>query len=902
MSIWNKFTGGLRALLRKHDAEHDMDDELRGFLDASAERKMRSGMPEAEARRAARVEMGSMESVKDEIRGAGWEAAAESMWTDLRYSVRVLAKAPVFTTVVVLTLAFGIGANTAIFSLVDSLLLKTLPVDKPDELFQVSEYPLTNPLWEQIRDRLDVFSGAFAWGAGQFNLSKGGMVQNADGLWLSGDTFRTLGLHPAAGRLLSGADDRRGCAALAVLSYGFWHTHYGAAASAIGGIISLDGHPFEIVGVAPAGFFGMTVGSKFDVALPLCASEVFDLSAINAARTAPPRSKSRLDNRHMWWLHAIGRVKPGIGMSRLKSRLKALSPGIYGAVVPDDWDLKSQDNFRKRVLEPVPAATGLSDLRHDYAQPLHILMGVVGLVLLIACANIASLLMARAAARGKELAMRQALGASRLRLMRQLITECVLLSFSGAALGLLFARWGDAALLFFLSSVHQQVFFDFTLDARVLLFTAAAATLAGLLFGVAPAFRGTATSLTSVIKASHAAAGGPRTQFRLWIVASQVALSLVLLVTAGLLLRTFRNLATTDIGFDASHVLLVSVNLFTAKIPQSDYAATYERLGAELRALPGVVSAARSMMTPLGHSEWNTEIISDTPHPVVGDDDLVYFNFVDPAYFATLRTPLLAGRDITAADSANSAPVAVVNQTIARKFFPGVNPLGHTLRPLGGGRKPDPPVEVVGVVKDAKYESVREETFPTIFRPITQFPESQSNSFEVRSALPPSTMQRAIQNAVAGVNREIPVEIHTLAAQVDESLKRERVLAALSAFFGGLALLLAMIGLYGTLSYLVTQRRIEFGIRMALGATSRSILNLVMRDVAVLLTGGIVGGIGLSLATTRLLGALLFGVAPRDPATMAIGVAMMAAVSLAAGLLAARRATHVDPMVALRQD
>jgi predicted permease len=388
----------------------------------------------------------------------------------------------------------------------------------------------------------------------------------------------------------------------------------------------------------------------------------------------------------------------------------------------------------------------------------------------------------------------------------------------------------------------------------------------------------------------------------LWIVASQVALSLVLLVTAGLLLRTFRNLATTDIGFDANHVLLVSVNLFTAKTPQSDYTATYERLGAELGALPGVVSAARSVMTPLGGSEWNTEIISDTPHPIVGEDNLVYFNFVDPAYFRTLRTPLLAGRDITAADSANSAPVAVINQTIARKFFPGVNPVGHTLRPLGGARKPDPPVEVVGVVKDAKYESVREETFPTVFRPITQFPERQSDSFEVRSALPPSAMQKSIQNAVAGVNREIPVEIHTLAAQVDESLTRERVLAALSAFFGGLALLLATIGLYGTLSYLVTQRRIEFGIRMALGATSRSILSLVMRDVAVLLTGGIVTGIGLSLATTRLLGALLFGVAARDPATMAIGVALMAAVSLAAGLLAARRATKVDPMVALRQD
>ena len=904
MSIWNQFTGGLRALLHQRDAEHDMDDELRAFLDASAERKIRDGIPEAEARRAARVEMGSMESVKEEIRGAGWESAVESMWTDLRYSIRVLAKAPVFTSVVVLTLALGIGANTAIFSLIDSLLLKTLPVDKPEELFEATESPLTNPLWEQVRDRQDVFSGAFAWGLAQFNLSKGGMVQNADGLWVSGDFFRTLGLRPAAGRLLSTADDRRGCAALAVLSYSFWQSHYGAAPTAIGGTISLDGHPFQVVGVAPAGFFGMTVGSKFDVAVPVCSAEVFELTLTGsvASWTAVNASKSRLDNRHWWWLHAAGRVKPGMSMVRLKARLAALSSAIYGAVVPGDWDLKSQDNFRKRVLKPVPVATGLSDLRSDYQQPLHILMGVVALVLLIACANIASLLLARAAARAKEMAMRQALGASRLRLMRQLIAECILLSFAGALLGLLLARWGDTVLLYYLSSVHQQVFFDFTLDARVLGFTAVAATLTGLLFGVAPAFRGTRISLAGAMKASHAAAGGPRTHFRLWIVASQVALSLVLLVTAGLLLRTFRNLASADVGFDANRVLLVNLNLLTATIPPSDYAATYERVEQEIRALPGVVSTSRSMLTPLGDSTWNTQIVSDTPHPVVGDDDLVYFNLVDPAYFATLHTPILAGRNIGAADSGKSAPVAVINQTLARLFFPGVNPVGHTFRPLGGARKPDPPVEVVGVVKDAKYETVREETLPTVFRPIVQWPERPEENFEVRSALPLGTMTKAIQSAVAGVNRDIPVEIHTLAAQVDESLTRERVLAALSAFFGGLALLLAMIGLYGTLSYLVTERRIEFGIRMALGATSRSILNLVMRDVAVLLTGGIVAGIGLSLATTRLLAALLFGVGTRDPATMATGVALMAAISLAAGLLAARRATKVDPMVALRQE
>ena len=893
MPIWNRFSSGLRALVGRRKAEQDMDEELGAFLRASAERKMQCGMSAAEAQRAARVEMGSIESVKEEIRGEGWESAVEALWADVRYSVRILAKAPLFTGVVVLTLALGIGANTAIFSLMNSLLLKTLPVEKPEELVEISDSwisSLTNPLWEQIRDRQDVFSGVFAWGSETFDLARGGITQDADGFWVSGDLFRTLGLHPAAGRLLSASDDRRGCAALAVLSYGFWRSHYDAAASAIGSTISLDGHSFEVIGVAPEGFYGMTVGSKFDVAVPICATQVFD------------GSMSRLD-RYRWWLHAAGRARTGIGMARMKSTLAALSPAIYESTVPRDMDAADQDIYRKRMLVPAPLATGLSDLREDYEEPLRILLAVVGLVLLIACANIASLQMARAAARSKEMAMRQALGASRLRLMRQLIAECILLSFTGAALGLLFARWGDTLLVNYLSGVHRQVVLDFALDARVLIFTAGAATVTGLLFGIAPALRGTSVSLTSTIKDNHATEGAPRTRLRLWIVASQVAFSLVLLVTAGLLLRSFRNLATADMGFDPDHVLLVNVNLFTAKTPPSQYAATYDRIGAQLRVIPGVVSAARSMRTPLGDSEWNTAIDSDVAHPIIGDGNTAWFNFIDPGYFPTLHTPLLAGRNFNSSDTAKSQPVAVINQTLARNFFPGVNPIGHTFRVVGAARKLGPPVEVIGVAKDSRYESLREETFSTVFCPLTQSPlEDQRDSFEVRVALPQDALRKDIVNAVAAVNPEIPVEVHTLKAQVDESMTRERMLAALSAFFGGLALLMATIGLYGSLSYLVAQRRMEFGVRMALGATSRSILRLVMRSVATLLIGGIVTGIGLSLATSRLLSTLLFGIEARDPRTIAMSGALIAAVSLATGLLATRRATKVDPMVALREE
>jgi len=889
MSLWSNLSGGLRTLFGRR-AEREMDDELRGYLEASAADKIRAGMNPDEAWHAARVEMGSMETVKDEIRAAGWEAAVAALVRDLRYSLRVLAKAPLFTAVVVLTLALGIGANTAIFSLLDAILLRTLPVEKPEDLVEVTHNSFTNPLWEQVRDRQDVFSGVFAWGDDRFNLSRGGAVDSVTGLWVSGDYFRTLGLRPAAGRLFTTADDHRGCPALAVLSHSFWQERYSGAAAAIGGPISVNGQPFQIVGVSPAGFFGTEPGTRFDVAIPICAAQIFD----------GPRT--RLDQRSWWWLSVVGRLKPGMGWARMKARLAALSPEIYGAAVPQNWDSRSQDNFRKRVLKPEPAATGLSGLRRQYVEPLRVLMAIAALVLLIACANIASLLLARAAARGKEMALRQALGASRLRLVRQLLVESMLLSLAGAALGLLFARWGNLVLVRYLSTLRNKVVLDFSLDLRVLAFTTGVALVTALLFGLAPAFRGTRVSLTSAIKEGNVSHRGPRGHLRLWIVASQVALSLVLLVTAGLLLRSFWKLSTVDIGFDRNQVLLVNANLTKSHLPPELNTAVFERIEEGLRGLPGVISASRSWTSPLAGVEWNTNIVSDVPNPPAGDDALAYFNFVSPSYFETLRTPLVAGRNLNRGDVLTAPAIAVINQTLARRFYPGVNPVGRTFREEGEARKLDPPVEIVGIVRDSKYGSVREDTFPTVFRPLSQMPVSPSTAFEIRTAAPLAAMRPAITAAVAAVNKEIPIEIHTLAAQVDDTMTRERLLAALSAFFGGLALLLAMIGLYGTLSYLVAGRRVEFGIRMALGARSRTILGLVMRDVLALLVGGLAAGLALSLATGRLLGTLLFDLQPRDASTMAMAAAVLAAVSVAASLLAARRATQVDPMVALRHE
>jgi putative ABC transport system permease protein len=895
MSWWNNLSGGLRALLEKRRAEQEMDEELRGYRQASEEQKMASGMTAEEARRAARVEMGSLEAVKDEIRGTGWEAAVEALGRDVRYALRVLGKAPVFTAVVVGTLALGIGANTAIFSLLDAILLRSLPVEKPEELVQFGQAgnsaSFTNPLWEQVRDQQDVFSGVFAWGPrDSFNLSRGGAVDNANGLWVSGDYFRTLGLRPAAGRLFSAADDRRGCAALAVLSHSFWEERYGGAAAAVGSSISLNGQSFRIVGVAPAGFYGMDVGSRFDVAIPICAAPVFD------------GPKSRLDQRSWWWLRVAGRRKPGMEWARLKARLAVLSPQVFGAAVPETWGSKAQEKFRQRLLEPLPAARGASGLRARFQRPLAVLMGIVGLVLLIACANIASLLVARAAARAKEMALRQALGASRWRLIRQLLVECLLLSAAGAAVGMAVARWGDLLLVRYLSTLRSKVFLDFSPDGRVLAFTAGIAVLTGLLFGVIPAFRGTRVSLADTIKEGSLSQRGSRGGLRLWIAGLQVALSLVLVVTAGLLLRSFGKLATLDLGFDRNQVLLVTTNLTKTDLPVAESAVLFNEIESRLRALPGVEAVSRSWGTPLSGFEWNNVIRSDVANAPAGDDALVYFNWVSPTYFETMRTPLMAGRNFNAADTAKAPKVAVINQTLARRFFAGVNPVGRTFRVNNSAGVPGLPVEVVGIVKDAKYESPREDTYATAFFPVTQQGPSGSSYYELRTPLAAAALRPAIEQAVGGVNKEIPIEMHSLATQVDDTMTSERLLAALSAFFGGLALLLAMVGLYGTLAYLVRERRVEFGIRMALGARPGTILTLAMRDVLSLLAVGTAGGLAISLGTSRLLRTLLFGLEPRDPVTMAMAAVLLAAVSLAASYLAARRATKVDPIVALRHE
>lgn len=894
----------LRTLAKSRQLDRDLQDEMAFHLAMREHKLQERGAGAEEARYAAHRAFGNVVRIREKTRTLWTFRWLEELAQDLRYAGRSLRHSTALATVVVLSLALGIGANTAIFSLMDAVMLRLLPVQHPEQLVRVERQfakagapmtgSFTNALWEALRDQQNVFAGAFAWGSTFFDLAQGGEVRNANGIFVSGDYFSTLGVQPAAGRLLNATDDRRGCASIAVLSYGFWESHFGTASNVLGQTITLNRHPFQIIGVSAPGFYGVDVGTKFDIAVPVCSAAIFD------------GQRSRLDRRSWWWLSIIGRVKPGLTPGQVKSGLAAVSPAVMRAALPQDWPSKEQEQFLHIQLATVPAATGTSFLRSSFAEPLNILMAIVALVLLIACANIASLMLARATARNKELAIRKALGASRGRLIRQLLTESLLLSVLGAMLGLLFARWGSALLVRDLSSGRQVVALDLTLDSRVLGFTAAIAIFTGILVGLLPALRSTGVSLTEAMKGSHVVNEEGRARFRAgkWIVASQIALCLVLLIGGGLLLRSFVKLTTLDLGFDRSNVLLVRTNFKTVQIPAAQQEATYDEIGRRLRALPGVLSESRSIMSPISSFVWNSILHADSNMAPTGDDAVAYFNFITPHYFTTMHSPLLRGRNFTEGDTKDSPPVAVVNETLARKFYPGMDALGRHFRVDPEPGQPKPLIEIVGIVKDAKYGSPREDTYPTAFFPITQMPAEpgMERTYELRTATPPMSLGPAVQNAVADISKEIPLEFETLATQVDESLVQERLLAKLSGFFGGLALLLAMIGLYGVLSYLVTQRQTEFGIRMALGAQPHSILRLVLRDLVTILGIGVAAGIGIALATVTLLQKMLFGLAPRDAETIVIAVCLLSAMAIIAGAIPARRAARVDPMVAIRYE
>jgi putative ABC transport system permease protein len=819
----------------------------------------------------------------------------------LRYAIRALLKSPGFTLVVVLSLALGIGANTAIFSLIDAVMLRALPVAEPQELTRVTfggegSADFTNPIWEQIRDRQDVFSGTFAYIDERFDLASGGESRPVAGNWVSGGFFSTLGVRPAAGRLMSQGDDHAGCPAVAVLSHGFWQSEYGGDPGTVGRTIALNGHGFEIVGVAAAGFFGFDVGKSTQVFAPLCAKAILE----------PPTGG--LDNHNMWFLRVVGRLRDGVPLEQARERLVALAPAVYSASAAPDWNEEQRNGHMQNSLGAVPAASGYSDLRTQYDRALIALMVVVGLVLLIACANVANLLLARATARRREMAIRRAIGARRGQLVRQLLTESLLLSVVGAIAGIAFAAWASELVVGFLSTDRNTISLDVSLNPRVLAFTALVAVATAVLFGLAPAWRSSRVEPQAAMKANDRTIAEGHSRFSLGkaLVVGQITLSLVLLITAGLFLGSFRKLATLDPGFRSEGVLVANLDLRAAAFGEGAIEGAKEQLLERLRAAPGVRSASASEIVPISGSGWNGPIDVDGFEPQHERDNMIYFNAVTDDFFATMGTPLLAGREFAASDRAGSPPVAVINEATARKFFRDRNPLGERVA-LGspGGPTPgeDSEVEIVGVVRDTKYRSLREETRELMFLPIRQSGfGGPAMTFELRSDGAAEALIPTVTRITAEISPRISLSYSVLSDVIASTLSRERLMATLSAFFGALALLLAVVGLYGTMAYSVARRRSEIGIRMALGADRAKLLRMVLAEAGRLIVAGLALGSVVALLSTRLVAAFLYGLTPNDPTTLALSVLTLAAVALAAGLLPAWRAARLDPMAALREE
>jgi len=815
-------------------------------------------------------------------------------WQDVRLAVRQLRASPLVSAVAILSLALGIGANTAIFSLVNSLLLRPLPVQQPQQLVTLTQGSWTNPIWEQIRDRPELFDGAFAWSNARFNLASGGEAELVEGIWASGRLFETLGVNAILGRTFTTGDDRRGGGPdgpVAVIGYEFWQRRFGGAADVVGRTLTVERVPFTVIGVAPAGFFGPEVGRTFDVAIPI------------GAETIIAGRGSLLDQRSTWWLSIMARLKPDQSLDAANAALRAAQPAIRDATAPG-WD-----NYIPGPFTLAPATTGDSQLRRRYERPLIVVLTIVALVLVIACANIANLLLARATARHHEFSVRRALGASRWRLARQLIAESAALSVAGAIAGVVVARWGSQFLVQQISTRTDRVFLDLSLDMRVLAFTIGITIATTLLFGVVPALRVAASEPMDAIKEHGRSHAARRRGLSGSLVVAQVALSLVLVVAATLFVRTFTSLANQDIGFDRDRMLVVNVNAERAPIDRTARLPIFERVLERVRVLPDIVDAGLSRMTPVSGQGWNIEVdVSDSPQ-VSGRQAMTFRNAITPRWFATLGMRLVAGRTFTDSDRQGAPPVVIVNQAFVRRFLNGQNPIGHTVqrRVIFNRTQPNAPrppsAEIVGVMADASYRNLREAVPPTMFEPLAQSEEAAlagGIALILRTAGSPMADARSIASAIRDVNPDLSITFRPLADFVNASVARERIVAMLAGFFGGLALLLASLGLFGLTSYTVERRRPEIGIRMALGAAPSGVIGLVLSGTTGLVAVGIVVGATLSLWAAQFVSALLYQVEARDPVTLVSAAATLAAIGAIAAALPAYRASRIDPAVVLR--
>ena len=889
----------LRAILAKLRhffegslAERDFDEEARTHMALLADRFTRRGMTPEAAWREARRQFGNATSLKEARHDMQTFAWLERLWHDLLHGARLLRMNPVFSCIAIVSLGLGIGANTAIFQLLDAVRLRTLPVRNPNELAQIkivggnqgmgenNRYgDLTRPIWEELHQRQKAFSGLFAWGVNGDVVGTGSQLEPVNGFYVTGNLFQVLGVEAWRGRLVTPEDEHACPVTTAVVSYAYWQTKMGGREIDLGTKLLIDGQLMQVTGVTPPGFLGLIVGDRFDIVLPFC----------------EPKQLMR----NLFEVTVMGRLRPGISLAGASAELAALSPGITAATEITGYSAETVARYRRFRLAAYPAGAGVSGLRDEYDSSLWLLLGITGLVLLIACANLANLILARASARERELGVRLALGASRGRLLAQLLAENTLLAVAGAALGIGIAQMVSRALVWSLSTESNAVLLPMAIDSRVLAFTAAVTTLTCLVFGAIPALRAAGLQPLSALRAGGRGMTASRDRFSLQraLAVTQISVSLVLLVGALLFVRSFHKLMTFDPGMREEGVTAAFIGFQQSNIPAERYLQFQQQLVEEVRAVPGVISAATTTNPPLLGGSWTHGIQIGSAH---GDSK---FTWVGPEYLATMGIPLLRGRGFSASDTADSARVAVVNETFVRQYAGGTDPIGMAMRT---GQEPDYPSTVytiVGVIPDTKYACLRCGTPPMTFAPASQFPAQHPwTAILIHSNLPADIIASRVKLRLAEKHPEMATQLSSFQTLIRDGLVRDRLMAMLSGFFGLLAALLAMAGLYGVVSYMAARRRNEIGIRIALGARRGQVIGMVMREAAWMVAAGVIAGTALALLAGRAAATLLFDLKPYDVPTLAAAAGMLIGIAVLASFVPASRASGLDPMQALRCD
>jgi predicted permease len=882
----DRLASALRRFVRPRRADRELNDELRTFVEMSVADRMRDGVAPEEARRLAMLELGGLDQSKEHVRSVRSGAWLEDLGRDLRYAVRTSIRQRGFTTVVLLTIALGIGANTAIFSLIDALMLRQLPVHDPRQLLQVKMGEADNPgagesfsyvMVRALSDRQDIFASAAGFSGWRFNVGSSGSLETIQGAVVTGRFYDTLGLRPVAGRLLTRSDDEPGAPLVAVITHDYWERQFARRADVAGQTLTISGQPVTIVGVSPRGFVGANVGQTADITI-----------AIAALPQIAPESGGLLE-RGNFWLRMLARPAVGLSTLQASARLNAVWRDMAEPLIAPHWPAHRRNAIMNSVFQLSPGGTGWTYLRTLFVRPLTVLMAAVAVVLLVACANIASLLLARASARQREIAVRLAMGAGRGRIVRQLLLENMLVSFVGAAFGLALAWLAGRLLLQLISSGPIDANFDLAPNWRVLGFTMAAAVFTAITFGIVPALQATAAGPSDVLR-GNARVTSSSSRLLSWLVSAQVALSLVLLVGAGLFVRTLQNLQTLDAGFRTDGVLLVDLDARRTGVPLTWL--------DDLQRVPGVSSASIATHTPLSGSVW-TEAVVPAGQPIPDRENAVFVG-AGPAFFATMGIPLAAGREFTDLDVTGRPSVAIVNRVFAERFLPKQDAVGSHLWAMVGGEQRD--LEIVGVSESTHTWSLRAAPRPLVYVAYAQLKGNRPSTLAVRTAGPLAQTSLAVRQLLQSKVPEAPIVVRSFAAQVDSTLFQERMLAALASGFGLLAMLLSSVGLYGLLAYGVARRVKEIGLRMALGAERRQVMALILKRAVTLVAVGVAIGLPAALAAARWIESMLFGLEPTDFVTLAGAIVLLLVTAQLAAYLPAWRASRVDPLAALRQE